>query len=295
MSSQDSKGAPPPTEPPPPYSPSANSGPSSSSSLFAPPPGPPPGHPSTIAGPSRQTATPLQDTTPTPTPTPGRPLLNQGQVLIYKPGFHCEKCRNTGYKHDDPSHPCRTCWKKYGRPYTGAVASSWPRQGAAGPLGTTLDEASNFQRPLRMFSGPADAATGPPVLNTSWTQPGLIRHGGQANHQHHWPQAQAYPTQLPPPPAQGDFKASASSPPPIPPPHQPYVQPHTFWQPTGPGPIIPVSPYDRPPPGAHVVHAGDPRLGGLPCPECYGYGYVESFWGFDTKNCWRCQGIGRIF
>lgn len=273
----DDKNAP-PNEPPPPYSPSGHQ------PSFAPPAGPPPGHPSAatspVAGPSRPAPPP--DQTPTATPTPGRPLLNQGQVLIYKPGFLCEKCRNTGYKHDDPSHPCRTCWKKYGRPYTGAVASSWPRQGAAGPSGTTLDEASNFQRPLRMFASP----TGP-VANTSWTQPGLVPYGAQMNH---WPQSN--PMQ----PAQGDYKAQpgAHQPPPAPP-HQPYAQPHTFWQPTGPGPIIPVSPYDRPPPGAHVVHAGDPRLGGLPCPECYGYGYVESFWGFDTKNCWRCRGIGRIF
>lgn len=64
-----------------------------------------------------------QDTTPTQVATPGRPLLRNGQLLVYPKGFMCHKCTsevvslcdggcnadhkggNTGYKNADPSNP----------------------------------------------------------------------------------------------------------------------------------------------------------------------------------------------
>ncbi len=39
---------------------------------------------------------PSHDNGPTNVPTPGRPLLNNGRVLVYKPGFTCQKCELLG-------------------------------------------------------------------------------------------------------------------------------------------------------------------------------------------------------
>jgi hypothetical protein len=49
-------------------------------SQYPPPPGPPPSKPSGDNG------------RPTETPVPGRPLLNQGKILVYPPGYECDKC-----------------------------------------------------------------------------------------------------------------------------------------------------------------------------------------------------------
>ncbi|KAF9646514.1 hypothetical protein BDM02DRAFT_3188791 [Thelephora ganbajun] len=66
------------------------------------------------------------DGKPTRTPVPGHPLLNNGKTLVYLTGYECYKCHNTGYKSSDPSHPCRKCWEKYSKPYSGPIIySSW--------------------------------------------------------------------------------------------------------------------------------------------------------------------------
>lgn len=91
-----------------------------SNRTFVPPADPPPG-PATSA--SSQT---VANYTPTSSPTPGRPLLNRGRALVYPKNHTCLKCvsfstcidylsthfmslagRNTGYKNNDPSHPCQ--------------------------------------------------------------------------------------------------------------------------------------------------------------------------------------------
>lgn len=64
---------------------------------FVPTPPPPP-----IRNPQQ-----LNSYSPTTTPTQGQPLLNSNQLLVYPAGEACVKCRNTGYKQHDPSHPCR--------------------------------------------------------------------------------------------------------------------------------------------------------------------------------------------
>lgn len=33
--------------------------------------------------------------------------MNKGRLLVYPTAFQCPKCTNTGYKSNDPSHPCR--------------------------------------------------------------------------------------------------------------------------------------------------------------------------------------------
>lgn len=63
------------------------------------------------------------------------------------------------YRGDDPNHPCRNCWKKYGRPYTAAM-----RIGLENP---TSPVPPNYQRPLRLLQTPADRPTAPNVIGTT--------------------------------------------------------------------------------------------------------------------------------
>ncbi|KAG6810619.1 hypothetical protein H0H92_011087 [Tricholoma furcatifolium] len=55
---------------------------------------------------------------PTTTATPGRPLLLDGKLLVYPRDFVCPKCNNIGYKHADPSDPCKKCWERYAKPFS---------------------------------------------------------------------------------------------------------------------------------------------------------------------------------
>ncbi|KAL8280966.1 hypothetical protein RQP46_006645 [Phenoliferia psychrophenolica] len=67
--------------------------------------------------------------------------MNKGRVLVYPPGHFCSKCGNTGYKQNDPSHPCRKDWEKYSKPFTAAFR-----------LAPDQEPAANFQKPLRAFA-----------------------------------------------------------------------------------------------------------------------------------------------
>ncbi|KAK7038889.1 hypothetical protein VNI00_010523 [Paramarasmius palmivorus] len=131
----------PPPHPPPgqQYAPPSHPPPSSQ---HAPPPGPPPGTGSSSARP------PENDGKPTTKPTPGHPLLRDGKLLVYPSGFTCEKCHNIGYKHADPSHPCKKCWHKYSKPYTGAITYSDFTSNAGAGSGKT------FQKPLPVLRPP---------------------------------------------------------------------------------------------------------------------------------------------
>ncbi|GAA6042298.1 hypothetical protein JCM8097_000625 [Rhodosporidiobolus ruineniae] len=162
-----------------PYSPYPSS---SSSSPYAAPPGPPPHHPSTSphsgysspAGPPPHNAPPHTDNragkyAPTERPEPGHPLLNGGKLLVFPAGSKvCSKCSNTGYKPfdpytgyrgDDPSHPCRKCWAKHGRPFSGPLALSCRDLPAS-------EVPANYQRPLRLLQTPQTAPRPPQVTVT---------------------------------------------------------------------------------------------------------------------------------
>ncbi|TFK48378.1 hypothetical protein OE88DRAFT_1720161 [Heliocybe sulcata] len=138
---QQSRYAPPPAQPP-----------SSGSGKYA----PPPGRPTTQSNANGAGGVP-DDGRPTRTPVPGHPLLRDGKLLVYPAGYECHKCRNTGYKNFDPSHPCNKCWDKYSKPYSGAITyTPWNPSSAAEPSSSTN---KTFQRPLPSFS--------PPHLNSS--------------------------------------------------------------------------------------------------------------------------------
>ncbi|CDZ98018.1 hypothetical protein [Phaffia rhodozyma] len=93
--------------------------------------------PSSRPSPHLVTSGPPKDLTPSRTPIIGRPYMLDGRVLIYPLNHRCWKCNNTGFKNDDPTHPCRTsCWKKYARPYSSALQHSWANPGP------------NYQQPL---------------------------------------------------------------------------------------------------------------------------------------------------
>ncbi|KAH9964307.1 hypothetical protein BJV74DRAFT_870537 [Russula compacta] len=147
---------------------------------YAPPPGPPPPRrraASTSSG-AGSTAPPASDGRPTTTPTPGHPLLRNGQTLVYPESYLCSKCmpftrpscraaprsltcsipnarekgQNTGYKNFDPSHPCRKCWDRFGKPFTSILASSpWSDRGDSG---SASQRGRSFQRPLPAFRPP---------------------------------------------------------------------------------------------------------------------------------------------
>ena len=69
---------------------------------------------------------------------------------------------NVGYKGANPQKPCRRCWNRYAKPFTGPLAYSFPANAAPSSL------ASHFQRPLpSSFSSavsptPAASSSSPP-------------------------------------------------------------------------------------------------------------------------------------
>ncbi|KAJ7050710.1 hypothetical protein C8F01DRAFT_677278 [Mycena amicta] len=85
---------------------------------------------------SRPPNTIPDDGRPTTTPVAGHPLLLNGKMLVYPAGHECHKCNNTGYRHSDPSHPCRRCWDKYAKPYAGALLVA-PAPSPGGSSGNT--------------------------------------------------------------------------------------------------------------------------------------------------------------
>ncbi|GAA5842469.1 hypothetical protein JCM11251_007322 [Rhodosporidiobolus azoricus] len=154
---------------------------SNGSSAYASPPGPPLSHLQSrpapqipplnnLPNPNLLADDPSSQYTPTSQPTPGQPLLNDGRLLVYPVGSKlCHKCGNTGYKPfdpytgyrgDDPSHPCRQCWKKHSRPFSPPLSTS-----CSGSTHQTIPP--NYQRPLRLLQTPATAPPPPRVTVTN--------------------------------------------------------------------------------------------------------------------------------
>ncbi|KAI9571995.1 hypothetical protein HD554DRAFT_2071109 [Boletus coccyginus] len=232
----------------------------SSNSLYAPPPGPPPVHPPL---PPRAASTPPRsppstvpdDGSPTRTPVPGHPLLRDGKLLVYPKDHLCVKCKNTGYKNYDPSHPCRKCWEKYGKAYTGALSyTPWSSSG----------NDRRMQRPLPKFVPPhlTQPSPGSSWVPTSASQPPYGAH--------------------PPPPQHPQHNRSISQP------HLPDSGPSYYV-------LNPLCPRDAPPvPHAIPVSPGDPRLGGRLCMRCGGDG-IRTVFLIDDVTCDTCGGTGRVW
>ncbi|KAI5117339.1 hypothetical protein M0805_001944 [Coniferiporia weirii] len=255
-------------------SPSHNPPPGPPPTRHAPPPGPPPSRNVPPSGPppasplapiapppsrpSRGVSNSVDEGKPTSSPTPGRPLLNNGKILVYPAGHECRKCLNTGYKNFDPSHPCRKCWERYGKPYSGAIMYAPRTQQSQRPL-------PSFRPPqLRHQHSRSQPSLLPPstpsVLSrsSSASRPGLSPN----------PVSSGYP---------GRAVSNPASPQPV---QTPYPQ-LGFMQ-------------GRPPPGSTVVLPGDARIGGRLCWRCDGDGTV-SFLIFDVERCPVCNGLGRTF
>ncbi|KAG0704606.1 hypothetical protein DFH29DRAFT_801557 [Suillus ampliporus] len=127
--------------------------------------GPVPGNHSAQQTPLREIP---DDGSPTRIPAPGHPLLNNGNLLVYHNKDHiCAKCKNTGYKSYDPSHPCRKCWDKYGKPYVGALTyTPWSSESSS--------RTSKFQRALPRFTPPQASQLSPqPSCYTGGPPPGV--------------------------------------------------------------------------------------------------------------------------
>lgn len=240
---------------------------------------------------------------PTHEPRPGHPLLHHNKMLVYPRYWtRCERCLNTGYKHQHPSSPCSRCWRKYGREYAGVLRQAYEQTGSYSLLqGVTL------QAPL-----PSATSAVPYTVATSASAPYQQPHvpnrltdeavcdedrysaapprydwASHAESDQALPQ-QDYPTYTPPAPhpmyPPMPMPMPAPMPAPMPMPMPPRMGPTIDW--TGYGA----------PPGAVIVQPGDPRIGGVLCPTCGGSGeHVDLFSLFDGNDeCDTCGGAGRV-
>lgn len=69
---------------------------------------------------------------------------------------------NTGYKHYDPLHPCKKCWSKYAKPFSGPLVYSY----SSAP-DTSNTHNTNLQKPLPLSASepsPSNRRAVPPPL-----------------------------------------------------------------------------------------------------------------------------------
>ena len=180
----------------------------------------------------------------------------------------CFVGKNTGYKNYDPSHPCRKCWEKHAKPFTGALVYM-PWDPASASTSASSNKRQTYQRPLPVFR--------PPQFSSASSSHHADHHRRIASQPPPTAPMHSPPAHPPPP------QHMHSSPPHPPPPHVYSPPPRT--QLVGWGSI--------PPPGAAVMRPGDPRLGGQLCWKCSGRGAV-TFLLFEER-CDLCNGVGRTF
>ncbi|KAJ7050724.1 hypothetical protein C8F01DRAFT_1263823 [Mycena amicta] len=214
------------------------------------------------------------DGRPTTTPVAGHPLLLNGKMLVYPAGHECHKCNNTGYRHSDPSHPCRRCWDKYAKPYAGALLVA-PAPSPGGSSGNT--HGATFQRPLpRLY-----AAGSRPISADFYSAPSSS-YAPPANPHPSLSSSSSYapPSHPPPPPSTRGY--------PPPPQHPSYSTTSSSTSSLG------QYPGSRQPMPTSTLPPGDPRLGGALCWRCSGRGRV-SFLVFETLPRSACGGVGRVY
>ena len=196
----------------------------------------------------------------------------------------------------NPLKPCKSCWHRYGKAYTGAVKNAYEQGGAHGYLAD-----QRIQQPLRFYTPMQSHAFHPPAPRppqpfspSMGTQPP----SGPSSRPDVYPEDQH--SSVPPrydvvshtssekPLMQQDYPLYAPPPPPRPMPC--YAPP-----PPGAAPLVDWYGY-QPPPGAVAVMPGDPRIGGTLCYKCGGTGNANdlfSLFGLDDE-CNTCGGAGRI-
>jgi hypothetical protein len=260
---------------------------------YAPPPGAPPST-SSWAAPPQQLQSPIasssiaheevpEDGRPTRVPIPGHPLLNDGRILVYPAGHECIKCecvpslmflftyrpspgQNTGYKHNDPSQPCRKCWSKHAKPYTGVITYAPTTPSASAPFASFTAGGKTFQRPIQTGA--------PPKSQLMGAYPGLTHRRTVSSPYFPPGHGPAYPSTLH---HQQSTRVVSN----------PYTLPSTSF-------AGGANAGGLPPSGATVVLPGDPRIGGMTCWRCQGRG-VTSMLFLDRETCSVCGGVGRTF
>lgn len=104
--------------------------------------------------------------------------------------------RNVGYKDADPLRPCKRCWGKYAKPFSGPLVYSFNNPSSS----SSAQPDANFQRPLPHVPPPA-----PPPAPASFTASPPPSHFGQGRYMsnHHGgiytPPTGIRPTGPPPP------------------------------------------------------------------------------------------------
>lgn len=234
---------------------------------------------------------------PTVSPANGYPLLYKGKILLYPVSVPtCSKCYETGYVNRNPLKPCKSCWHRYGKAYTGAVKNAYEQGGAHGYFAD-----KRIQQPLQFYTPMQSHAFHPPTPRpTQAFSPsfGTQPPSGPSSRPDVYPEDQH--SSVPPrydvvshtssekPLMQQDYPLYAPPPPPRPMPC--YAPP-----PPGAAPLVDWYGY-QPPPGAVAVMPGDPRIGGTLCYKCGGTGNANdlfSLFGLDDE-CNTCGGAGRI-
>ncbi|WFD19383.1 hypothetical protein MCAP1_001613 [Malassezia caprae] len=213
---------------------------------------------------------------PTQTPQWGHPLLYHNKLLVYPRYWTvCERCYNTGYKNAQASAPCGRCWRKFGREYSGALRAAYERPGSSTDL-----TGVHLQRPLERVPNTAPFSTyvsappaGPalpprPVFDEDRYSDAPPRYDVVSHTTPNQPLPQQFYHSAGPPPAPGPYR----------------VGPTIDWY------------SGRPPPGAVAVMPGDPRIGGVLCPQCGGSGTCGDLFSLflGDSECDRCSGAGRI-
>ena len=185
---------------------------------------------------------------------------------------------NTGYKSFDPSHPCRKCWEKYSKPYSGPIIyASWN------------DGPSNRQRPLlnprSSTSTPSLARSISSIVNQARNDLSSIADN---------PARRSLP---PPSSSSAVYPPRRSHPSPFPPPLPPRPRSDfvraSVWS-TSSSTSTSTCHRSAPPPTA-VLRPGDPRIGGRPCWNCSGSGRTLGFLLLSDRMCDVCAGLGRLF
>lgn len=299
--------------------------PSSHASRPVPPRPTSPAYSSTSSRPLRpQPVGPL----PTTTAQSGHPLLYRDKLLLYPKSLApCPSCYQTGYVDRNSLKPCKSCWRRYGKPYTGVFKQAYEQGGShqylrdmrvqqpltfPTPMQGSVTAQSNVQRPNYLPPGAYAhpfASPGGSRPSTSGSRPDVFPEDAHNSAPPRYDVVSQTASEKPL--AQQDYPVHPRPPPPRPqaPQHHSMYPMHPMAPPPPrPVPMMYRPNYQRfgptidwygyqPPPNSIAVMPGDPRIGGVLCYKCGGSGNsndVLSYFGFGDDECSVCGGTGRI-